>query len=182
MYPALDLLSCAPDYHLLACLPLGRPVFVAYVTAGYPEATDTVDVLLALQEGGADIIELGVPFSDPMADGPTIQESSFVSTSLPAAGLFSIPNTPLPIAGCSEEQHRHFTMLEVCRASPLKRTPRSRGFHGLLQPFSHIRRKEAYAGLRPRWSKRFHCCRSSSRRSGTIQRSVQGIRVSFCPS
>ncbi|KNC99911.1 tryptophan synthase, beta subunit [Spizellomyces punctatus DAOM BR117] len=57
----------------------GRPAFVAYVTAGYPEVTDTVDVLLGLQEGGADIIELGVPFSDPMADGPTIQESSFVA-------------------------------------------------------------------------------------------------------
>ncbi|KAJ3032532.1 tryptophan synthetase [Rhizophlyctis rosea] len=56
-----------------------RPVFVAYVTAGYPEPEDTVDVLLALQKGGADIIELGVPFSDPMADGPTIQESSFVA-------------------------------------------------------------------------------------------------------
>ncbi|KAI9105920.1 tryptophan synthase beta subunit-like PLP-dependent enzyme [Phlyctochytrium arcticum] len=57
----------------------GRPAFVSYVTAGYPETTDTVNVLLALQEGGADIIELGIPFSDPMADGPTIQESSFVA-------------------------------------------------------------------------------------------------------
>ncbi|KAI8817247.1 tryptophan synthase beta subunit-like PLP-dependent enzyme [Fimicolochytrium jonesii] len=58
-----------------------RPVFVAYVTAGYPEPSDTVDVLLALQEGGADIIELGVPFSDPIADGPTIQDSSFTALS-----------------------------------------------------------------------------------------------------
>ncbi|KAI8591479.1 tryptophan synthase beta subunit-like PLP-dependent enzyme [Geranomyces variabilis] len=57
----------------------GRPAFVTYVTAGYPETTDTVDILLALQEGGADIIELGVPFSDPIADGPTIQESSFAA-------------------------------------------------------------------------------------------------------
>ncbi|KAJ3278978.1 tryptophan synthetase, partial [Borealophlyctis nickersoniae] len=56
-----------------------RPVFVTYVTAGYPEMEDTVDVLLGLQEGGADVIELGVPFSDPMADGPTIQDSSFVA-------------------------------------------------------------------------------------------------------
>ena len=56
-----------------------RPVFVAYVTAGFPEKEDTVDVMLALEEGGADLIELGVPFSDPIADGPTIQESSFVS-------------------------------------------------------------------------------------------------------
>ncbi|TPX62933.1 tryptophan synthase [Powellomyces hirtus] len=55
----------------------GRPTFVTYVTAGFPDVDDTVDVLLALQEGGADIIELGVPFSDPIADGPTIQDSSF---------------------------------------------------------------------------------------------------------
>ncbi|KAJ3194489.1 tryptophan synthetase [Irineochytrium annulatum] len=56
-----------------------RPAFVAYVTAGFPEPEDTVDVLLALQQGGADIIELGVPFSDPIADGPTIQDSSFIA-------------------------------------------------------------------------------------------------------
>ncbi|KAJ3272310.1 tryptophan synthetase [Terramyces sp. JEL0728] len=56
-----------------------RPAFVTYVTAGYPEKQTTVDVLLALQEGGSDIIELGIPFSDPIADGPTIQDSSFVA-------------------------------------------------------------------------------------------------------
>ncbi|KAJ3410892.1 tryptophan synthetase [Chytridiales sp. JEL 0842] len=58
-----------------------RPVFVAYVTAGFPESDDTVDILLGLQKGGADIIELGVPFSDPIADGPTIQDSSFIALS-----------------------------------------------------------------------------------------------------
>jgi tryptophan synthase len=56
-----------------------RPAFVAYVTAGYPQKSVTVDVLLKLQSGGADIIELGVPFSDPTADGPVIQESSLVA-------------------------------------------------------------------------------------------------------
>lgn len=48
------------------------------MTAGYPTADDTVPILLAMQEGGADIIELGVPFSDPIADGPAIQESNTV--------------------------------------------------------------------------------------------------------
>ncbi|KAI8853027.1 tryptophan synthase alpha chain-domain-containing protein [Chytridium lagenaria] len=56
-----------------------RPVFVAYVTAGFPSPADTVDVLLSLQKGGADIIELGVPFSDPIADGPTIQDSTSIA-------------------------------------------------------------------------------------------------------
>jgi tryptophan synthase len=56
-----------------------RPVFVAYVTAGYPQPSVTVEILLKLQSGGADIIELGVPFSDPTADGPVIQEASLVA-------------------------------------------------------------------------------------------------------
>lgn len=48
------------------------------MTAGYPTPEDTVPILLSMQEGGADIIELGVPFSDPIADGPTIQETNAV--------------------------------------------------------------------------------------------------------
>ncbi|PWN38223.1 putative tryptophan synthase [Meira miltonrushii] len=56
-----------------------EPVFVTFVTAGYPTKHDTVDILLGLEAGGADIIELGVPFSDPQADGPAIQESNQVA-------------------------------------------------------------------------------------------------------
>lgn len=47
-----------------------------YFTAGFPNLEDTVPVLKQLQESGVDMIELGLPFSDPLADGPTIQESS----------------------------------------------------------------------------------------------------------
>jgi len=57
----------------------GRAALIPYVTAGYPERGSTVEVLEALAESGADIIELGIPFSDPLADGPTIQTSSFAS-------------------------------------------------------------------------------------------------------
>ncbi len=52
-----------------------RPVFVGFVTAGYPTLEATVPVLLGLQAGGADVIELGIPHTDPLADGPTIQHS-----------------------------------------------------------------------------------------------------------
>jgi tryptophan synthase alpha chain len=54
----------------------GRKALIPYVTAGDPFPDATVAVMLALAEGGADIIELGVPFSDPMADGPVIQKAS----------------------------------------------------------------------------------------------------------
>jgi tryptophan synthase alpha chain len=55
----------------------GRAALVPYVTAGHPSAAHTAEVLEMLAEEGADVIELGVPFSDPLADGPTIQRSSF---------------------------------------------------------------------------------------------------------
>jgi len=47
-----------------------------YFTAGYPELHDTVPIIKELQSSGADMIEIGLPFSDPLADGPTIQASS----------------------------------------------------------------------------------------------------------
>ena len=50
-----------------------------YVTAGYPALDSTVPLLEALASAGGDVLELGIPFSDPLADGPTIQRSSFVS-------------------------------------------------------------------------------------------------------
>ncbi|VCU72133.1 Tryptophan synthase alpha chain [Pigmentiphaga humi] len=58
-----------------AAMP-GRCALVPYVTAGYPDAASTVPIMHALVAAGADVIELGVPFSDPMADGPVIQRSS----------------------------------------------------------------------------------------------------------
>jgi tryptophan synthase alpha chain len=53
-----------------------RPALVPFVTAGDPAPAQTVAVMHGLVAGGADVIELGVPFSDPMADGPVIQRSS----------------------------------------------------------------------------------------------------------
>jgi tryptophan synthase alpha chain len=54
----------------------GRKGFIPFVTAGDPDLGTSLAIVLKLAELGADVIELGVPFSDPMADGPTIQRSS----------------------------------------------------------------------------------------------------------
>jgi tryptophan synthase alpha chain len=53
----------------------GRKALIPYVTSGDPFADATVDIMLAMAAAGADVIELGVPFSDPMADGPVIQKA-----------------------------------------------------------------------------------------------------------
>lgn len=53
----------------------GRCALVTYLTAGWPTPEATHDLVMALQAGGADVIELGVPFSDPVADGPAIQRA-----------------------------------------------------------------------------------------------------------
>src|SRR5262245_33088151 len=53
-----------------------KPALIPFVTAGDPSVDETVAIMNALVKSGADVIELGVPFSDPMADGPVIQRSS----------------------------------------------------------------------------------------------------------
>ncbi|HTY45346.1 MAG TPA: tryptophan synthase subunit alpha [Patescibacteria group bacterium] len=53
-----------------------KKAFIAFITAGYPDLKTTAELVLAFSRAGVDIIELGVPFSDPMADGPIIQEAS----------------------------------------------------------------------------------------------------------
>lgn len=59
-----------------ACKAEGRPALVAYLTAGDPSPAHTAEIAFALERGGVSILELGVPFSDPIADGPVIQAAS----------------------------------------------------------------------------------------------------------
>jgi tryptophan synthase alpha chain len=54
----------------------GRKALITFITAGDPDLNTTVDLVLSMEEAGADIIELGIPYSDPLADGPVIQASS----------------------------------------------------------------------------------------------------------
>ncbi len=55
----------------------GRTGVIPYVTIGFPTLKDTLAIVPAIEKAGADVIELGVPYSDPLADGPTIQAASY---------------------------------------------------------------------------------------------------------
>lgn len=57
----------------------GNKILSVYFTAGYPELNDTVEIIKELEKNGADLIEIGIPFSDPVADGPVIQQSSEIA-------------------------------------------------------------------------------------------------------
>src|SRR5690606_19278309 len=61
------------DKRMQALREEGRPAFVTYFMGGDPDYATSLAIMKALPEAGADILELGMPFSDPMADGPTIQ-------------------------------------------------------------------------------------------------------------
>ncbi|MCU1496081.1 MAG: hypothetical protein JWM47_34 [Acidimicrobiales bacterium] len=62
-----------------ACRSRGELALVPYLTGGYPDPAETVDLLEVVVDAGADVIELGVPFSDPVGDGPVIQRANQVS-------------------------------------------------------------------------------------------------------
>src|SRR5210317_1497970 len=56
-----------------------RNILSVYFTAGYPRIEDTKEIIHQLEKNGVDLIEIGMPFSDPTADGPTIQQSSGIA-------------------------------------------------------------------------------------------------------
>ncbi len=67
------------DQKFIELRKVNRKAFIPFITAGDPDLAVTEDLVLALEKAGADIVELGVPFSDPMADGPVIQAASYRS-------------------------------------------------------------------------------------------------------
>ena len=58
------------------CAPTSAPGLVTYTTAGDPDLPRSAEILQALDRAGADVLEVGVPFSDPLADGPVIQRAT----------------------------------------------------------------------------------------------------------
>ena len=80
----------------------GRAALVTFVMAGDPDPIASLDILRALPKAGADIIELGMPFTDPMADGPTIQAAGL--RALAGREWFRLGADAPP---CGAEGHAH---------------------------------------------------------------------------
>jgi tryptophan synthase alpha chain len=87
----------------------GRAAFMPYAVAGYPDAATSIDIALAIIDAGADLVEIGLPYSDPVADGPTMQRASALALAHGASLEDSIefvarvhrarPSTPLVVMG-----------------------------------------------------------------------------------
>ncbi|MFM7028828.1 MAG: tryptophan synthase subunit alpha [Chakrabartia sp.] len=94
----------------------GRPALVTFVTGGDPTPADTGAILDALVAGGADVIELGMPFTDPMADGPAIQLANLRSL---AAGTHT--SDLFDIARAFRGRHPHVPLVLMGYANPMTR-------------------------------------------------------------
>lgn len=101
---------------LAAAFGKGRPVIAAFVTGGDPTPHDTASILDALVEGGADIIELGMPFTDPMADGPAIQQGN-----LRSLGAGTTTGDLFSIAKGFRDRHADVPLVLMGYANPMTR-------------------------------------------------------------
>ncbi len=99
------------------CRAEQRAALVCYLTAGIPDLEQSVELLQSLPTAGADIIEIGMPFSDPMADGPTIQRASTTAIAHGATTAFALqcaqklraahPHTPIVLMGYFNPVYRY---------------------------------------------------------------------------
>src|SRR5271163_3064218 len=125
-----------------------RPALIAYITAGDPAPSRTAALVAALERGGADLIELGVPFSDPIADGPVIQRGSARAL---AAGtrVSTVLDTAAAIRKRSEIPLLLFTYMNPILPyglESLARDAAARGIDGCLLTDLSVEEAEPYVG------------------------------------
>ena len=134
----------------------GRTALIAYILSGFPAEADALAGAEAALESGADMLEIGVPFSDPMADGPTIAEAGRVALAA-GGGLASARRL---VAGLRERGHgqplmvmTYFNPLLAAGEGPTLRSLRAAGADGLIVPdlpagaSPHLERLAASIGL-----------------------------------
>lgn len=129
-----------------AAIPIGdladqcyKPALVTYVTAGYPTIAETPDILLGMEAGGADIIELGMPFTDPIADGPTIQLSN---TACYAQLLMKPSLLTIKFTASSPERSEFQHVLRYGSSGSTTRPAGTNPPYGLLQSVAKLRRSK----------------------------------------
>ena len=98
------------DARFAKCRAEGRAALVTFVMCGDPDLATSLDLLRALPKAGADVIEVGMPFTDPMADGPSIQ----------AAGPCQVSAPETASAGMSHTV-RNFSAISIAVARPVPR-------------------------------------------------------------
>jgi tryptophan synthase alpha chain len=106
----------------------GRKALIPYITAGDPFADTTPAIMQALADGGADIIELGIPFSDPMADGPVIQQASERALAR-GIGLAQV----LQMVRAFREANRGTPVVLMGYANPIERYDQRHGAGGFVR-------------------------------------------------
>jgi len=84
--------ASAPVSRLSAAFTHGHPALVAYIMGGYPDRVGSLAALHALADAGADVIELGIPYADPLADGPVIRDAADAARAA-AGGTFGLAET-----------------------------------------------------------------------------------------
>jgi tryptophan synthase alpha chain len=114
-----------------------RAAFMPYHAMGYPDRTTSVDIVAALAKGGADIFEIGIPHSDPLADGPTIQAATQTSLSQGTTVADCLEMVRELRAGGVEQPFCGMSYLNPIHAYGIERFVRdaaSAGFDGLIVP------------------------------------------------
>jgi tryptophan synthase alpha chain len=128
----------------------GEGALIAYVCGGDPKPEYTSDIIEALIRGGADIIELGIPFSDPIADGPTIQAAS-----VRALKAGTTPRVVIEIAGKVKESHSSTPLVLLTYYNPIFRMGHEEffnltskhGIDGVIIPDLPVEEAEEYKKL-----------------------------------
>jgi tryptophan synthase alpha chain len=126
----------------------GERALVCYVVAGYPDISASQQVIDALIKGGADIIEIGIPFSDPIADGPTIQAASHIALE---RGI--TPEKALWLAKAVRKKYSKLPLLAMTYFNILVRPgvekfmsqAKASGIDGFILPDVPVEEAEAYS-------------------------------------
>ncbi|TKV90819.1 hypothetical protein SEVIR_9G054401v4 [Setaria viridis] len=128
---------CLPVSQTMARLKAqGKTAFIPYITAGDPDLATTAEALRLLDACGADVIELGVPFSDPYADGPVIQASTAraLASGTTPDGVLAMLKEVTPELSCPVVLFSYFNPIVHRGLADFAAAAKEAGAHGLIVP------------------------------------------------